>query len=217
MNLFRIVLTILAVAALSGCDAVVSKTPLILPADTQGAVMLREGWWVLVDDACRFDARKPTRRWPSCVDSTLVRSDATSGFSAIQEFSVERGAWESRPFLMTPGDPQLVQYEDARDGWSIYYYYGLKPVARDEGGRMIEALVWFALCNRSADDSGAEAKDRKLPPGLSPDGETGNCIAADVAAVRAAVVASQGADSGRLRWVRDARPDDFAQMKHGKK
>jgi hypothetical protein len=211
VNLLRIVLTILAAAALSGCDLVVSKTPLISPADTRGAVMPREGWWVLVDDTCRFDARKPVRRWPGCVDSALVRPDPTSGFSTVQGFNVERGAWESYPFLMTPGDPQLIQYEDAREGWSVFYYYGLKPVALDGSGRMTEALVWFALCNRPDDDAGAQVKDRKLPPGLSPDGDTGNCIAADVATVRAAVVASQGPDSPRLRWVRDARPEDFAK------
>ena len=213
MNWFRIVSSILAAAALSGCDLVVSKTPLISPADTRGAVMPREGWWVRVDDTCRFDSRKPVRRWPDCVDRALVRSDPTSSFNAVQGFNVERGVWESYPFLMTPGDPQLIQYEDARDGWSVYYYYGLKPVARGEDGRMTEALVWFALCNQGdADaDAGAEAKDRKLPPGLSPDGDTGNCIAADVAAVRAAIVAGQGADSPRLRWVRDARPDDFTK------
>lgn len=207
----RIVLTILAAAALSGCDLVVSKTPLISPADTRGAVMPREGWWVLADDTCRFDARKPVRRWPGCVDSALVRPDPASGFSTVQGFNVERGAWESYPFLMTPGDPQLVQYEDARDGWSVFYYYGLKPVALDGSGRMTEALVWLALCNRPGDDAGAEMKDRKLPPGLSPDGQTDDCVAADFVAVRAAVVASQGPDSPRLRWVRDARPDDFAK------
>lgn len=211
MILFRIVLATLVAAALSGCDLVVSKTPLISPADTQGAVMPREGWWVLVDDTCRFDARKPVRRWPDCVDSALVRPGATQGFSAVQGFNVERRVWESYPFLMAPGEPQLIQYEDRRDGWSVYYYYGLKPVKQDEGGRMIEALVWLALCNRSDGDAVAAVKDRKLPPGLSPDGDTNDCIAADVAAVRAAVVAGQGADSPRLRWVRDVRPDDFAQ------
>jgi hypothetical protein len=209
VNLFRIVLAILAAAALSGCELVVSKTPLIALADTQGAVMPREGWWILVDDTCRFDARKPVRRWPGCVDSALVRPGATQGFSAVQGFNVERGVWESYPCLMTPGEPQLIQCEDRRDEGSVYYYYGLKPVKQDEGGRMTEAMVWFAQCGQS--DEAAEAKARRASEGLSPDGETGNCIAADAAAVRAAVVASQGADSPHLRWVRDVRPDDFAR------
>lgn len=211
MTSFRFVLAILALAALSGCGLVVSKTPLISPADTVGAVVPREGWWVRVDDTCRFDARKPVWRWPGCVDSALVRPDTASGFTVVQGFNVERRAWESYPFLMTPGDPQLIQYEDARDGWSVYYYYGLKPVARDGASRMTEALVWLALCNPAGDDAGDEAKDRELPPGLSLNGDTGDCIAADAATVRKAVEASQRTDSQRLRWVRDLRPDDFAR------
>jgi hypothetical protein len=211
VSLFRILLMTLAAAALSGCDLVVSKTPLISPADTRGAVMPREGWWVRVDDTCRFDARKPVRKWPRCLDSALVRPAVTAGFNAVQGFNTELGAWESYPFLMTPGDPQLVQYEDRRDGWSVYYYYGLKPVTRDKEGRMTEALIWFAQCNRSDDAIGGEVAEPRLPPGLSPDGETNDCTAADVATVRAAVVASHGPDDMRLRWARDARPDDFAK------
>ncbi len=211
MIVFRIVLATLAAAALSGCELVVSKTPLISPADTQGAVIPREGWWVRVDDTCRFDARKPVRKWPRCVDSAFVRPTVSAGFNAVQGLNTELGAWESYPFLMTPGDPQLIQYEDRRDGWSVYYYYGLKPVTRDGAGRMTEALIWFALCNRSGDTTGGDAAERRLPPGLSPDGETNDCIAADVATVRAAVVASRGPDDMRLRWVRDMRPGDFVR------
>jgi len=207
VTLIRFVLAALAVMALSGCNLVVSKTPLFSAGDTQNAVVPRAGWWVQVDHACVFDGGKPVQRWPSCADRALIRPDAVLGFNAIA------GAWETYPFVMIPGRPQMVQHEDRREGWSTYYYYGVEPVARDSAGRMTEALLWIAHCEQSDEQSGVGEKDRKLPPGLIPDGETGNCLAADVNVVRAAVVASRGADSMHLRWVRETRPDDFAKRR----
>ena len=221
----RVLLFGLAAMLLSGCGpSVYSARPLFGSAEAGGVAgggdetALQPGIWISddLDEHCRPSLHRPIGRWEGCESWMLVRD------RDILQVDDE-GDWTRTRLLIVSGTRMIWQYgpdEETTDPDRRYGYFGMKPLARDREGRVTRLTIRSALCGPPKPEPGrAEAKapwkldPAGLLPGLAPSASGSDCVASDQAAVRRA--AAFGAEHPEwtfglvLRWVREARPDDF--------
>lgn len=207
----RTVLIALCGLMLTACNMVVSREPLFTQADAAGSAPVKDGWWVSpkpTDDGrpCTFDLEADARDWPPCAEGQLIlggRMIDTEDGDAPQDF------------LLTGGDPRIMQIGVKEQGLNLYAYGALKVRRKDSAGRMTAFVSWPVECGPPP----PEPKEPKGPgdyatrapvAGLKVDRETGNCWTTDPGQVRRAAAASEGwtKDKKDIRWVREMRPGE---------
>jgi len=212
----RLVLAIVALALLSGCNVVMTKDPLFTKADEAGAAPMRPGVWDTEPAPdCKVDESKPLTEWPSCASGFVVRGDGTAGSYKMQD---GKPVWQSAPFIVAAGDPLVFQAQmtgslgDAAMP-PVYVYAAVKPTKLDDQGRIVASVSWPVLCGPQPpkDAKGADGNQRSgtLHPfaGLTMDASANDCTTTSQDAVRGAAGASRkftaASDISSSHWVRD--------------
>lgn len=211
-----------AALALSGCNVVVTQTPLFGPADAAATPPLREGLWAAVKDGCKFDERQTVDAWPDCARWFLVRGDVASAFNGDKDgwdhFRLSGGrlaqrfedeAWEEdEHFLLAAGEPLIGQVAQKSPGAAAegYFYVAFKP-RFDAQGRVVEVGLWPVLCGpppaKARKGEPQAYRTRKPFSGLTMVED--NCTTDSPAVLRAAARASERFedDLPTARWVRE--------------
>jgi len=222
------------VAALSGCNMVVSERPWFTPAQAQASPQQRPGLWVSVRDAeCAFDPAGPIEDWPECAQPIMIsdsdyRDPHWSDEGEEEDGNAESGRhrivrWERMPHLLVGGQPFVDQIawseRDSAEGPApkarppVYLYLALRPTAFDGQGRITAARRWPVLCGPLAGSDGRSETTVGVVtarpfPGLKISGSA--CTALDETALRRAAARSEailpgsGFDPIDSHWVRDA-------------
>jgi len=210
----RIAALLCTAALLGGCNMITSERPLFSAADAAGQPQLRPGVWIGEKPDCQIDEAKPRDQWPDCIDSWVVRPNEVV---AARDKGKPPGAGDRYPIVLAKGDPAVLQIGLTNDAGAIggYVYAGLKPLKRDERGRIIEYKLWPALCGpppkADPNDQGDGMVTSHPLDGLVIDKKNHDCVATDPAPVRVSARLSEAwndadggsADDGRARWVRD--------------
>jgi hypothetical protein len=203
-------ISMLAMAAaffLSGCENyVVSEKPWFTAEDAVGAQAFHPGWWIAASSDCRVDPNSPSTAWPDCANATLVPTDWTGVFWAI----------DGSEQILAKGDPMIAQYElltskdAAVPSQHGYLYFGFSAFKRDAEGRALVFRYWPALCGPPRSDRPAAA--RRPWRGLRLKRE-GGCVADDIRALRRAAERSRAlaTETPTVRWLRDWRPGDQSE------
>ena len=200
-------LLILSALLLTGCNMVVTASPLLRAGDGRALVHPRPGVWLTLEDGCRaFDAAAARESWPSCAGIVVMADGAV--------VSDEGGRLTApMPLLIVRGDPTIGQARlPAEEGAppqgalggsaESYLYLGVEVTARDAAGRATAMSLWPVQC----DASGRGASDGSLPlfAGLTRQGR--NCTTSAAAALRGAARESRAAGTlMTMRWLREPR------------
>lgn len=211
----------------TGCNTVHSAKPLFGPQDAVAGPPLRPGLWSMrmlgggEPDPCNFDVDKPVRKWPACAAWGLVRE------TDILDYDREKKTWSAKAYVLADGSPRVLQTMDlptaeeqqasaGEDGVTTDYD-GLAPTAVDATDRISAFRRWSAQCGppdqtEYPENSGPHPTTLAPLPGLTMEEDGQSCVAADQDAVRRSAAASEAwnTDATEYYWVRDARPDDFA-------
>lgn len=127
----RLALSILAAGLLSGCNMVVTDTPMFSRADAGHPPPIRTGVWRTEKPDCAFDEALPQDQWPKCAEAS-----PTIGDQAI--------------WIEVAGDPNLLQTPlpmPTPTGRKNYYFYiAFRPLKLDALGRIVEMKTWPVLC-----------------------------------------------------------------------
>ncbi|MDG2530769.1 hypothetical protein [Caulobacter endophyticus] len=192
---------------LSGCALVVSEGPWFGPDDARGAPELRQGLWVdAAGEACRPQADRPLRLWRGC-DILLIRG---AEYLALERRK-ERWTWAPQTVLLAGGDPAVLQWRVNQNEGSPNTYAGVEPTNFDAEGRVTALYFWAVTCEQHV-AAGGDGK-RPLHPGLKRRDSNGECEAESREALFAAAKVgkpSRDQAANAWRWIREARPDDFA-------
>jgi hypothetical protein len=184
----------------TGCNGVVSSTPLIGPADAAGAPKLRAGLWRVTSDPkkpCAVNERKPFRTWPDCAGALVVKADAVVGYDK------DKGRWTptSFPYALAAESPVVMQVEDVKSTTEQrYQFMWLRVTKTDAQGRITGVEGWRIGCSPPPGPDGAK---RPLYPGLTD--LKSDCTAGSQQALFDAAKASQrdAGDMSSAHWVRD--------------
>ncbi|MFT4251368.1 MAG: hypothetical protein QM608_02670 [Caulobacter sp.] len=203
---------------LGGCALVGSEKPWFGPQDARSAPKLRQGFWVsALDDGCRVRADRPVRFWSECA-ILLVRDGEYLGLGYDK-----RWAWGPMAMLLAGRDPMIVQLPE--DGEKPGYgYAAAEPVGFDAEGRVTALNLWLLTCQDQAWVTTIDEYGRPLVTEgpFRPDvvaGKEGSSIACTVEsrealiALARALKPSGAEDTMAWRWIREPRPDDFAQVR----
>lgn len=205
----RAVLIALCGLMLTACNMVVSHDPIFTKADQDKAAPMKDGWWGAPEKDCDFDLKGDARDWPKCADSQLIRG----GRMIDDDGEID--------FILTAGDPRIMQVGIKEKGFDLYAYAGMKPAGHDAQGRLTAAVTWPIQCGPPPPEpknakGPADYATRSPVAGLKVDKETGNCWTTQAAQVRAAAVASAGwtKDKKEIHWIRAMLPgEDVARPK----
>ncbi len=202
----RIAAVVAATLALGACNAVVTQAPMFTSADAGGGV-LKPGVWEFAppcrpDQAAQNACEAPT---PFIVTPADLRRTGETD-PALAE--------PPMPYLVTAGDPRIVQIEaqspePGAKADLFYVYAALNPTASDPDGRITAAEAWPIMCGpppKSGEGSGSGHDGTTQPaPGMTMS-DGGQCTPADKAAIVGAVASSRDWSGGPVivRWTRDA-------------
>ncbi|GEM_PF-1829008 len=200
---------------LGGCSPLTTGQPIFGPADVGDAPRLREGLWVASGDDCRIPSQRPLAGWPRCAksDTLLVRGGEALSLHE-EDARVGRYYWASWPYVVVDGVPLIVQtrlpenpFDDLAQPLKSegdHMYFALEIEGRDLEGGVTALLLYLVTC-------GPEGEHDAPWPGVRQDPQ-GGCIVDGPAAVREAARRSRAQQDGmHFRWIREARPDDFAK------
>jgi hypothetical protein len=212
-KLFVLAAAILGAMTLSGCNLVMSPTPVFTTADAAGAPPLKSGVWASPDKDCKLDEAKPAAEWPSCASGAIIKDGKAWAVGHADK---------ATPYVLAAGEPRVMQAvadisDVAGQGVTvsqkgpIYMFIALKPVSHDDAGAITRAEAWFIQCgpppakpkDGSAASNDPKAYGTKHPlPGMTMD--NGECSPKDKAAVRGAAGPSRAwADPVmEMHWVR---------------
>jgi hypothetical protein len=217
-----------ALLMLGGCNTVHSTKPLFGPEDAVAGPPFKPGLWSMrmfgggEPDPCNFNVDKPVRLWPACAPWGLVRE------TDILDYDRKDKTWSAKAYVLTDGRPRILQTIDlptaedrqasvGEDGVTTDYD-GVAPTVVDATGRISAFRRWSAQCGppdhtEYPENSGPHPTTLAPLSGLAMDEDGQSCAAKDQDAVRRSVVASEtwSSDATEYYWVRDVRPDDFAQ------
>ena len=231
MRKFAAMLAVGLIAGLlAGCNMIVSEAPWFGPDDMKSAPVLRDGVWAVnSEQECAFDDSVPSEQWPDCTELMVVRGPQllTQQWSGhlddkqrvVREFL----AWDERRIMLANGDPMILQMEELpqslfNDERTVpvpvqtpFSYVAVRPLRRDEAGRIIALERWVVSCGpirprRAGEEHSPHVTDQPYP-GLRVEGE--NCRADSQAAVRGAAVLTErddralGAPPLFAHWVRE--------------
>jgi hypothetical protein len=213
-KLFVPAAALLGAMTLSGCNLVMSPTPVFGAADMAGAPVMKPGLWASPDKDCKdFDETKPASQWPGCASGSVMKDG--------KAWSVGH-ADKASPYVIAAGDPAVMQAKADLSDMSgqgvsvatkgpIYLFIAMKPLDHDGAGRVIRAEGWFVQCgppppkpaDKDANDPKAYGTKHPLPGMIM---DNGACSPKDKSAVRGAAGPSRAwADPVmQMHWVRDA-------------
>jgi hypothetical protein len=212
----RLLLGLCLMVLLGGCNVVVTDQPLFFPSVEPGAPKLRNGLWVIEDPDktdCGYDARKPVTRWPDCAEWMLVREGELLAYDAPGKGDrAGVGAWNSMPFVLSAGEPMVLQFDGSDDGGPAFQYFGVVAIGPTQT-QLSAIKVWPVLCGPPPPaDAMTDGKRRYVTleplPGLTVTDNSG-CTATEASAVRNAAAWSRdqaAKDSNSARWIRDTYP-----------
>jgi len=211
----------ISMLVLSACadTQVGSAKPLLAAGQSPSASLGRQGLWRYEDGfpECETKENEPVSRWPSCTNWFLVRSTDVATYIRFP-----KETWFTQSYVISDGEPAVVQLgqEDPTgdDGAVAYLFMGIEVLKRDASGRAISLRQWPALCgppNETTPEHADAFRNNPITlaplPGLHLLPDQDGCSADDVAAVRRAVALGRSSRGVKAHWVRDVRPDDFAQ------
>ncbi len=128
MGIFKRALMACALAALAGCNMVMTEKPMFTAADGKGAPRIRPGVWRDDKPNCAVDETLPQDKWPPC-------AKAAPGVGAPT-------LW-----LEVAGDPPLLQVPLKLPGENpAYLYMAFRPLKLDGQGRVIAMKSWPVKC-----------------------------------------------------------------------
>lgn len=217
---------LLAMTALSACNMVVSDKPWF---DAASGPQLKDGLWANFDSpACQLETGTPLAKWPECAQPMMIRGNTYSGppaggDPAIAAARFDPSKWQAMAHLLVDGDPQVDQLfleapasgetaPGAAARKSMYLYLAVRPTARDADGRITETHRWPVLCGplprntKSKDGKPIFVTDRPFAGLVVAEGA---CTAKDPAALRNAVMQSEGIAQAAgfaiitSRWISD--------------
>jgi len=234
----RLVTLIGAVFTLSACNQVLSGQPIFTEADQAKAQTLEPGLWVSRDctdemvrqraPVCAFKYEVAPATLHFLVDRQALKTLQAGSDPAASQAADQVDPNEPIAYLLSAGDPPILQLGPLSTANPIYAYYGFKPVALGADGRVVEADFWTVLCGppaapkSSAELARANANDPWYTPpptdapfpGIKIDG--GGCHAEDRATVVNAARASLDIESKvmpgrqpgglRVRWIAAKAP-----------
>lgn len=213
----RIVLLLIALVSLGGCNMVMSEEPWFTEADAVGAPHLRDGLWISTNsEDCPVDKAQPPEQWPEC--AIAVRTQGNQ-WSALKGSSGEDGrrtspGWEKVDALLVAGDPAIVQgkmTDDSDEVDPVYAYGVIRPTRRDDQGRIVEFMAGFVSCGPlpadKEDEDGLALVTKSPFAGIKI--VDGDCVADNAEAVRnaarqsEAIFAEEPDRQTVFYWVRD--------------
>jgi hypothetical protein len=202
----RVLVLVLTVLALGGCNLVYSEKPLFTKADARGAPPLRPGVWVKPKPDCEFTADQ--RPLPDCADPLVIEAQV---LRPPPDAAKAAGGPNQLPYVLARGEPRVMQVEvDLKAGERMWLYQGLRAVRTDGQGRIVEARLWPVLCGPppAKGATGADGETAYVTPNPLPGLEVRaeSCLARAPGPVRNAAAASEAwdEDQAQIRWLREA-------------
>jgi hypothetical protein len=133
---------------LSGCNLIVSQTPLFSAKDAQGQAQMRPGVWSDDGKTCDYDVAAPVDSWPACANGWVVQTDGH--VLAPHKHGDPRASWTQFPYLIVKNDPPVMQVRMQVDQGAInpqiYIYTGMRILKSDTEGRVTAYKMWPVLC-----------------------------------------------------------------------
>lgn len=202
---------------LIGCNMVVSDRPWFSETDAAGAPALRDGLWVMLEDAdCRFDDSLPADQWPECAGALTVEGNRLTSREWDQpEAGGPRtlSSTDRAEIVLAAGNPRIMQFRSlgkAGDNGkedSGWFYVGIRPTAQDASGRITAFNRWLVQCGPPPPPGGRYVTRHPFR-GLTVMGS--DCTATSLAALRNAAARSERLrnskgqiDTPPAHWVRE--------------
>lgn len=128
---------------------VVSTQPLFDPSETSH-FQPRPGLWAFAEPGCHFNTRSSPTTWPDCAQALSVHDGLA--VNAKVKPKAPKGPMDAPiPFTLAAGTPGVIQVARpiSKDfsRWG-HGYFGFRPLATDEEGRVVSARLWPAFCKR---------------------------------------------------------------------
>jgi len=195
---------------LTGCNAVVTRSPLFTRADEAGAPAPREGLWRFDGDTdCAVDEGRPLIEWPACAGGAVLKG----GLAGYYERKTGSPVWTEQAFILAAGKPRIAQAQvvvsgDVKLDANPYAYAGATATKFDERGRITAFSFWPVQCGPPPPSAGVDAITRAPLPGMTVQEGQPLCTTTSVEALRNAARASQAWAPRPLsaHWVRDGGP-----------
>ena len=203
----RIIAALIGTLLLTGCNAVITPTPLFTLADQASGPAPRLGVWRFeIKSDCAVDESKPIGDWPECAQGLVWKDGGVAGY-----YDRAGGApvWKVQPLIFAPGTPNILQAAvnvsgDVKVSGTPYGYVGARATKTDDKERITALVIWPVLCGAPPPGQ-ADGMTKKLLPGLSAKPEDPVCTTDSVTALRNAARASESWTPKTIsgHWVRD--------------
>jgi len=198
---------LIVMALLTGCNTVVTPSPLFSVADQMGGPAMRTGVWRIEPEGeCAADETKPLVGWPDCAKGFVLQDGGVAGY---YDKTDSGPVWKTQPLIFAPGKPGVLQAVvnvggDVKVSGTPYAYAGVRPTKSDDQGRIIALALWPVLCGPPTPGHEDEMT-KKLLPGLTAKPDDPVCTTGSSAALRAAAAASEAWAPKKINghWVRD--------------
>ena len=185
MKLVGLSLAMALLLALAGCNIAVSDKPVFGEAQ-RSTVRLKDGYWVIAEQGCKYDSTKPVDSWPGCADWIVIAGNQIVRERDKNVFGVEPA------LLIAVGEPLIMQiFSKSERGEQPFYSFGaIEPKAATPGGEVAAMQVWVVEC-------GADSSHHY--PGFDTE-----CRPGSSDALRAAATASRPQENEMIvaKWVR---------------
>lgn len=183
-------------AALAACNLAISDKPLLTEAD-RSAVRLKDGYWAIAEQDCRFDAAQPVDGWPKCADWVVIAGNQIVRERDKNVFGVEPA------LLIADGKPLIMQVfsKSENGGTPFYTFAAIEPTTITASGQTAAMDVWIVECRPDPSRATPGVPAVGQYPGFDDD-----CRPDSIDALRNAAAAGRPHQDEMIvaRWVRAA-------------